>query len=73
MGVSWGFKGLCLVAGVVAVHLMGAGGLGKRRERACGFNGEERPGPGRLRGNHTLQSPGLERSSSCRITAGTMH
>lgn len=40
--------------------------------RSCGPDGEERPRSGRLRGNHTHAFPGLERSSSCSITAGTM-
>jgi hypothetical protein len=69
--VSWDFAVSRLVAGVVVAHLMGAGGPGARCVLDGGFNGEERPGSGRLRGNHTLQSPGLERSSSCSITAGT--
>jgi len=48
--VSWVFAVPRLAAGVVVAHLMGAGGPGARRARDGGFNGEERPGSGRLRG-----------------------
>jgi hypothetical protein len=55
MAVSWGFPDLLLVAAEAVVHLTGA----DRRGRDSRISGEERPGPGRLRSNHTLQSPGL--------------
>ena len=58
MVVSWDFAVSWLAAGVVVAHLMGAGGRGARRGRDDGFNREERPGSGRLRGNHTGVTPG---------------
>src|SRR6266487_3895282 len=60
MAVSWGFVVWCLVAGAAEVHLMGAGSLAAHCVGGGlrGFNGEERPGSGRLRGNHTHVFPG---------------
>ena len=45
MAVSWGFRDSLLVVAGAVVHLAGA----DRRGRDGRFNGEERPGSGRLR------------------------
>ena len=53
-GCELGFCGFAPGGGCCVGHLMGAGGPGAWCERDDGFNGEERSGSGRLRGNHTL-------------------